>query len=111
MVEHYLICALWSEKDDDATPLGDNYGLADIAEEAWKQAEIDCKRFLATATIASLDAEQVGHDFWLTRNGNGNGTGFWDRNLGVLGDQLTAVAAGFNETNLYVGDDGLLYLS
>jgi hypothetical protein len=32
--------------------------------------------------------QHAGHDFWLTRNGHG--AGFWDRGMGMLGDELTA---------------------
>jgi hypothetical protein len=54
------------------------------------------------------DAEKAGHDFWLTRNGHG--AGFWDRNLGGIGDKLTK-ACEYDECNLYVGDDGKIHVS
>ena len=54
------------------------------------------------------DAASAGHDFWLTRNRNG--VGFWDRDLGDLGDRLTAAAHAWGECDLYRGDDGRLYL-
>jgi hypothetical protein len=38
-------------------------------------------------------AELFGHDFVLSANGHG--TGFWDRGLGDLGDQLHELTAGF----------------
>ena len=48
--------------------------------------------------------EQFAHDFWLTRNGHGSG--FWDRGLGKLGDQLTEHSKTFGSCDLYVSDDG-----
>ena len=56
------------------------------------------------------DAEELfGHDFLLTRSGHG--AGFWDRGLGPIGDRLSDEAHHFGETNLYRGDDGLLYFA
>lgn len=52
-------------------------------------------------------AGNAGHDFWLTRNGHG--CGFWDRDLGEIGDKLTEAAKKFGEVNLYVGDDGFVH--
>lgn len=55
------------------------------------------------------DADQFGHDFWLTRNGHG--AGFWDRGKGELGDWLTALVKPYGSQDLYVGDDGRVYAS
>ena len=54
----------------------------------------------------AYDARRAGMDYWYTRNGHG--TGFWDRGLGELGDQL-ANAARYHEINMARGDDGLIY--
>lgn len=53
------------------------------------------------------DAERAGNDFWYTRNGHG--TGFWDRNLGEVGDKLAAISR-YQEVDLYEGDDGFIHL-
>jgi hypothetical protein len=50
----------------------------------------------------------AGHDFWLTRNHHG--AGFWDRDLGEVGEQLTEAAQTYKEVDLYVGDDGKIYV-
>lgn len=76
------------------------------------------------------DPGQVGHDLWLTRNHHG--TGFWDRWYyyaawtdldGVehpahgdqvkaeLGEFLTKHAHDMGDCDLYVGDDGQVYVS
>lgn len=50
----------------------------------------------------------VGDDFWLTRNGHGSG--FWDRGLGAVGDELTAAAKAHGSADVYLGEDGQLHL-
>lgn len=67
----------------------------------------------ATAILNALDYcsgdFNVAHDFWLTRNHHG--AGFWDGDYPEpIATQLTNLAHGFGECNLYVGDDGLIYL-
>ena len=85
----YIECALWSSTDDDGEPLDDQYGIDDIAPECLAQSVEDCKAFQEehAGLLASLDDEQCGHDFWLTRNGHG--AGFWDGDWPEIGDRLT----------------------
>lgn len=54
------------------------------------------------------DEHQAGIDFWLTRNGHG--AGFWDRDLGEIGDKLTAAAETYRELGVYLGDDEQVHL-
>lgn len=54
-------------------------------------------------------SEQAGHDFFLSRNGHG--AGFFDRDLGTVGDQLQAATKKYGPFDLYYGDDGKLYAS
>lgn len=113
-IDAYVECALWSSNDrsdeSGGEPLDSNYGPEDIAPEALAKMRADCEAFIAAAggLLVGLDDSQSGHDFWLTRNGHG--TGFWDRGLGALGDQLTKACKAFREVDLSVGDDGLIYL-
>ena len=115
MFRAYVECALWSSTDsaDDSggAPLDDNYGPEDLDSSAEVSMLQDCEDFaLAHAVdLATLDASQVGHDLWLTRNHHG--AGFWDRGLGELGERLTAAAHAYGESDVYVGDDGSLYVS
>lgn len=117
MLEAYLECALWSSTDNadesGGEPLDKNYTRFDLAPEAQAQAYADCRAFVELCAEAKIDNpqsdEQIGHDFWLTRNGHG--AGFWDRGLGALGDQLTKIAKTFGSCDLYVGDDGKLYFT
>jgi hypothetical protein len=110
--ESYLTCALWSSTDDYGTPLDSAYDSSDIAPEALESMREDCEAFLADhADDIDGRIEQVGHDFWLTRNGHG--AGFWDRGHGFYpdgaGKRLTDAAHVYGSCDLYVGDDGLIY--
>ena len=116
MIDAYIECALWTsthfkdENDSCGTPM-DELGN-DMADSCRESMANDCVGFLALLDAEKIDwsqlsLEQMGHDFWLTRNGHG--AGFWDRGLGELGDVLTKWAESYGSCNLYVGDDGLIY--
>lgn len=110
VVKQYLETALWAETDDDGEPLDDNYGVNDIDRKSVKKAEKDVKDFLKKAEklLTGLSDTDIGHDFWLTRNGHG--AGFWDRNLGDQGEKLSKIASSFGSAYIYVGDDGKVYI-
>jgi hypothetical protein len=109
MVRAYAECLLWQGldwmgmADDDANPepLDANYSVDDLAPEAWRAIEADCRAFLAAnvADLAEWDAEQAGYDFCLTRNGHG--TGFWDRGRGDAGERLSKAARVYGESGEY----------
>lgn len=113
VVDGYIECALWSSvhyasEDDSGTPMDDIADESDLAEEALEAMRADCEAFIeATTDLDGLDAGQIGHDFWLTRNHHG--AGFWDRGLGDRGDRLTKLAHSFGSCDLYIGDDGRVY--
>lgn len=110
--------------DNDCDPGHENdladISVADLAPETMVQIIAGCSAFqLANATWLAqaydtcicgngYDEQRAGNDFWYSRNGHG--TGFWDRDLGETGDELHNVAK-HSEINLYLGDDGLLYLA
>ena len=106
----YIECALWSSTDDSGEPLDAAYYVSDLAPETLGRMREDCEAFrnANAALLADWTLDQAGHDFWLTRNHHG--AGFWDRGR-LNGDELTAAAHAFGEQDLYVGDDGRLYLS
>jgi hypothetical protein len=97
--------------DDKGEPLDATYDADDLSEQAADEMRGDVADFLeSNASLiarAGLSPVQVGHDFWLTRNGHG--AGFWDRGLGEVGDELTAMAKPYGGCDLYAGDDGRLY--
>jgi len=116
----YIECAFWLGSEDDGIP---DTGFHDLAPEALKKMKEDCKAFqeLAGADLekaydyapSSYDASNAGHDFWLTRNGHG--AGFWDRGFGglrtdTIGGRLSRDAKTFGCCDLYLGDDGKVYI-
>lgn len=110
-------CALWSSHDESdesgGEPMDANYSIDDISPESLAQMQSDCDDFTSNPEIAELLAqsglsdEQIGHDFWLTRNGHG--TGFWDRGIGEIAVKLTDLTRPYGTVYLYVGDDGKIY--
>jgi hypothetical protein len=112
-LSHYIACALWSSTEEDGSPLDRFFSADDISPDAIAQMRSECRDFIRHSLPLLREypqgCEQLGHDFWLTRNGHG--AGFWDRGLGDLGDKLSAAAKTFGSSDLYVGDDGLLYVS
>ena len=94
----YVECALWSADD--------------IADEAKAKMTADCEAFMDANAEALKDypAHAAGHDFWLTRNHHR--TSFWevDHVTQEQCDLLIASAHGYGECNLYVGDDGKIYV-
>lgn len=121
----YIECMLWSSNDESTPeggePLDKNYDISDIASEAMVKIVADCARFQQENAALLAEAEYkgsrsrewskeelAGHDFWLTRVGHG--AGFWDRDLGEVGDKLTEAAKNFGEVWPCVGDDGKIYV-
>ena len=108
----YIACALWSTTGEDGRESLEDCELAPGTREQMRE---DCVDFIKAArTLLNLACERpnycvedAGHDFWLTRCGHG--AGFWDRGLGRLGDDLTALCKAWGNVDLYVGDDGLVY--
>lgn len=111
--EGYVDAALWSSNDESdesgGAPMDRNYSIADIAEETRKRMRKDCESFVEKNAdlLVDMDPGQIGHDFWLTRNGHG--VGFWDRGLGEVGDKLSDSCRKFKEFYIYVGDDGKIH--
>jgi hypothetical protein len=109
----YVECALWaSVGGDTGEPLDLDYSTEDFAPETLVSMREDLQSFLGMPQVSGwsevLDDAQMGRDFWLTRNRHG--AGFWDRGIGELGERLTEAAHTFGSSDLYVGDDGLLYV-
>lgn len=113
VLNHYLEAVEFTDFGEDGQPERGS----DFSQEALDKALADCMAFINTIANHGLideyiekggSAEQLGHDFWLTRNRHG--VGFWDRGLGGLGEQLTKHAQSFPERYAYSGDDGLVYI-
>lgn len=82
---HYLIAMLWTEELDS------EYDVDDVDESTKEKAMGDIVCFVNEAKDLLMDwpDSQIGHDFWLTRNGHG--AGFWDRTEYPNGDAITAI--------------------
>ena len=120
----YIQTALWSSSDGSEESLDRNYDESDLAPDTLASMAADCKRFetecwdIISAAIETGEVscgpdfdewERAAHDFWLTRNGHG--AGFWDGDWPEpYATQLTDAAHGFGECDLYVGDDGKVYI-
>lgn len=107
-LQAYLKCAFWVPGDDKV----DEKSVSDMDEDSYAQMRGAAYSFMSEHRADIGDnLEQAGHDFWLTRNHHG--AGFWDRPE-VYGqeqcDRLTDAAHEWGEADLYVGDDGKVYL-
>ena len=108
-VHHYKVAALFTEIDDDNTPLDSLYNTTDICPESNRLIRHSCAQFCVEALDDLRSAvkcegfswEMAAHDFWLTRNGHG--AGFWDRGLRETGDRLSEMARNFGGSHVEVG--------
>lgn len=111
-VAGYLRCATWASGEEID---GNSY-----AKETVSAMQNDCiafyrdnKKLLDDATKV-CSSETLGHDFWLTRCHHGSG--FWDRKeleYKNIGQKLTNVVGHgtkYPSRDLYLGDDGLIYI-
>ena len=113
----YTEAMLWSSADENGDYIYGVLDSEDLAPETVERVKTDCLRFMTAyhnelreaINTSVYDYESAGQDFWLTRCGHG--VGFWDRGLGKVGDELTSACEVYGTLDLYVGDDGKLYLS
>lgn len=112
----YLDCVEWLECSEDREEENPSISDARWSPDFIEGSIADCEDFVnangslldqAYANDIPYDETRAGHDFWLTRCGHG--TGFWDRGLGDIGDKLSEAAAAFENVDIYLGDDGLIY--
>lgn len=117
MLTHYKICARWvGVVNKEGTNLVD-IDDCEWSEEAEEQMREDIEDFI-DSNIDDIYAwegptwtafEQAGHDFFLTRNSHG--AGFWDGEWpDDVGQRLTAASEPYGSQDIYVGDNGLLYV-
>lgn len=105
VLDAYLDCAMWSTldyyADDDETPepLDAWFGVEDIGPKFITDSVNDIREFLdeVSEDVKGMCPEQLGRDFWLTREGHG--AGFWDRGLGERGERLSDSATGFGNAS------------
>lgn len=114
----YIECAIWAsthyDEENGDCPL--DQMDAELSSEARADMANELSQFMAEVDEIREsrdweefpDPAQIAHDFWLTRNRHG--AGFWDRGLGELGDLLTKAAHDWGSSDLYIGDDGKIYV-
>jgi hypothetical protein len=111
-----------SDEDNQGRPLSQNYGIHDIAPQALQHMIEDCAKFQEEAGDLISDEtyiegtgrdahDQAGYDFWHSRNGSG--VGFWEDAdwEKEAGTKLQALAHKFGTADMYVGDDGQIWIS
>lgn len=109
-LRQYRETALWSCTDLEGRPLSDQYTLRHMTCAALERTGADCVLFVqmnADDLGEINDPEQSGHDFWLTRNGAGEG--FWSRGYDdELAKRLTESCYTFGMCEVYPGVDDRL---
>ena len=110
----YAECALWAgldwERCDESgnpRPLDDEFSVSDLRPETLLRIRRDVATFALSVDAPDLDlvdAEQMGHDLYLTRNGHG--AGFWDRGIGPAGERLSEAARAMGSHDLDRWDCG-----
>jgi len=109
IVKSYLETAFWSTEEQE-NGLKEK-SIADVDRMSVQGAKKDVIDFLRQAEtqapdeLQSYDAEALGHNLWLSRNGHG--AGFFDDN----NDKLQDIARNMKGVDMYVGDDGKVYIS
>jgi hypothetical protein len=119
ILRHYLACAVWTGEDGRGEPL-DSMGWTadDFHWDSIGEARLDIERFVSLAgdLLDGFTDEDIGLNFWLTRNRRfrpvpAHGPGFWDRGPGEVGNRLLEIARKFRECDTWIDSDtGCLYL-
>lgn len=112
----YIEALLFAESatDQDGEEV-ENLSGYELNAESLEAARLDCARFMDTAPLllkgamlagVDYDHTQAGRDLWFSRQGHG--VGFWDRDLGAIGEALHKVAQTFGSKYVFIDDAGLL---
>jgi hypothetical protein len=101
ILDNYLECALWTDEKDEKT-------ISDVGASTITQAKKDITAFVEKSgkLLDEWSEEEIGHDFWLTRNHHG--AGFWDRGR-ESGDKLTEIAQTFKALDVWESELGIIY--
>lgn len=116
ILQHARETALWStswvEENGTEHDNLEDFDSDDFSPEAEEELRSLIQQFLDLAgdllnEYPGTPAE-IGHDLILTVNRHG--AGFWDRGYGDLGDKLTSICHSLGGYELWVGEDGRLYV-
>lgn len=120
----YIEALFFTEEEALGQYAENAYGFRDLAPETLARIMRDHAAFQATEAWGLYEAsaneeswgslddddDHAGRDFWYTRNGHG--CGFWDGDWPEpYATALTDVAKAFGACEVYLGDDGRVYLS
>jgi hypothetical protein len=109
ILSNYLEAAFWTEEEQN--PELQSKTINDVDQASLQKTKNDIMQFLRMALqqareeLKTYDSKSVGHNLWLSRNGHG--AGFFDDN----NDKLQNIARNMKSSDLYVGDDGKVYLT
>jgi hypothetical protein len=108
----FLKTLLWAECNDNGEPLDDALSFDDIDQTSADMIKTICDEFIAKAgndAILEHDYSQAGHDLYLTIAGHGSG--FWDGDWPVNGENLTILCDEWiKDITVSLGDDNLVYI-
>ena len=107
----YVATALWASTDvDSGESLNGDYNVDHINGECLEAMKVECNDFIEqNIDLIGTNFSLAGHDFWLTRNRHGAGfwDGGWEESVGKI---LTERSHAFGSCDLYLADDGCLYV-
>jgi hypothetical protein len=91
----------------DCVKFTEHFEKNKFSKEGVEKLRSDCDKFFSENFMLIKEAVKsedytyasAGRDYWLTRNGHG--AGYWDRDLGEVGDQLTK-ASEYNECHAFL---------
>lgn len=111
--QSYFETALWSSYSggEFETPLDRDYCIEDFDQAFVEDQKKQIAMFMNIAAHLLTEDElsnpvDIGHNFWLNRNGHG--AGFWDGDY-QNGNELSKVCELFGSIDLEVGDDNKIY--
>lgn len=106
-----LAAALWTMCDGGGNPVADDLTIDAFDPQTRSELRGDLHAFVMSnvddIAESGLDSEQIGHDFWMTRQHHG--VGFWDRGLGEVGTRLTEACHPFGEVYLERSENSVVY--
>jgi len=109
ILNSYIETAIWAEESDENDLQGKT--INDVDKESVANSKIEIYNFIkkaqqeASDELSTYDSETLGHNLWLSRNGHG--AGFFDDN----NDKLQNLARSMKPVDIYLGDDGKVYIS
>lgn len=125
-IDSMFEAAIWADlRDDEGEPM-DEKCIDDFDPASREYLEREAREFYRANSehihcegaplasdfegpIGQREAARAGHDFWLNRNGHG--AGFWDGDWPEpAASALDKAARAAGNVDIYVGDDGLIYV-